>query len=75
MPKIEVVVDGRSHDSSTPEERARLEAYVDEDIVEFDRFFQSIQRPENRVALIGVERAAIKTYLAYKLGLKPASSA
>ncbi len=47
------------------------EAEVDQALAEFDQYFQSIQPENNRVALTRFERAAIKTFVAYMLGIRP----
>lgn len=48
-----------------PEGPSAYERLVDVDIEEFDKFFQSL----GNQPIVRGEKAIIKTYLAYKLGL------
>lgn len=50
--------------------RSEIENTVDEDIRQFDLFFQKALRND---PMIGAEKAIIKTYLAYKLGIARAN--
>jgi len=54
--------------------REEVEGVVDAAIKSFDDYFQSIQAPEQRTGLTGYERAAIKTFVAYMLGIRPSGS-
>lgn len=48
-----------------------IEREVDTAIAEFDAYFSSLQPRGSEVRLTGYERAAIKTFLAYMLGIRP----
>ncbi len=52
-------------------EGSRIEQEVDNDIKEFETYFCT-NVDSSAAALTGPERAIIKTYLAYKLGIGPA---
>ena len=51
--------------STTP--REKLEEVVDEEVSSFDAWFQATL---NNGPLVNSERAIVKTYLAWKLGVK-----
>ena len=48
-----------------------IELEVDSAIKEFDAYFSSLQPDNHEIRLTGYERAAIKTFVAYMLGIRP----
>jgi len=57
--------------TTTSEDPKERELEVDEAIAGFDSYFSSIQPAGAQVQLTRYERAAIKTFVAYMLGLGP----